>query len=720
MKVALFGSGQIAWIHGRQILKQPDVSLVGIADTDLARATKLAGALGVESVYRDGAQMIDERRPDIVHVLTPPLTHADVAMLAMNRGCHVLVEKPMATDLPAARAMVETAERQGVRLCADHNLLFEDIVQRTRKLVADGAVGEVVSVEAYYSYNAARNPALLEEGAQHCHWSYRLNGGPLEDLLPHMAYLALEFIPSGITEVKVLGQNRGVLPQGWDDELRVLIRSDRVLGLISISLSERPDVITLTIKGTVGQITANLFNGVLTLQTSSPLPRAVARGLSGFRLSAQSAAASLGNLYSFATGRMDKSGGIGRIISRFYDSVRTGSPTPVSLDDCVRVVEFTSRVWPLPAAPPEPVVRSAPARTAGSTVLVTGASGFIGTHLVRRLLSENVRVRALVRRNSYHAGRLRDLDVEIVEGDLTEPAAIDAATRGIKTIYHAGAATNNDWDENQRVTIDGTRRLIEAAVAHGAERFVLLSSLAVHEVSRSRGKVLKEDAPFPQNPKQKGAYSHSKIVVEGLAFAAHQEHGLAVTVVRPGMVIGPFGRVLFPHLGYHYRDQLFLLLGRGNQVLPLTYVENTVDGIYRAATLDRAIGQVYNLVDEGEITAKHYIAEFIATTGLKARVAGLPYLLPYGATAAYEIAAVLGVVPKGVTSRGQLRDKWRPARFDSAKARQELNWTARVPLEVGLRETFAWYARTYQTPGAASLRRTAVDQPLEPEAQRVG
>jgi nucleoside-diphosphate-sugar epimerase/predicted dehydrogenase len=722
MKVALFGSGQIAWIHGRQIVKQSGVSLVGIADTDLARAGKLARALGVESVYQDGARMIDEQRPDIVHVLTPPFTHADVATLAMSRGCHVLVEKPMATDLPAARAMVETAQRQGVRLCADHNLLFEDVVQRARKLVLDGVVGDVVSVEAYYSYNAGRNPALLEEGAQHCHWSYRLNGGPLEDLLPHMAYLALEFMPSEITDVKVMGQNRGVLPQGWDDELRLLVRSDRVLGFISISLSERPDVISLTVKGTTGQVSANLFSGVLTVQTGSPLPRAVARGLSGFRLSAQSAAASLGNLYSFATGRMDKSGGIGSIIAKFYEAVRTGAPTPVSLDDCVRVVDFTARVWPVPAVPPEPALAAPRLRASAppATVLITGASGFIGTHLVKRLLSENLRVRALVRRNSYHAGRLRDLDVDIVEGDLTDSDAIDAAARGVKTIYHAGAATNNEWDENQRVTIDGTSRMLEAALAHGAERFVLFSSLAVHDVSRSRGRVLTEDAPFPRNPRQKGAYSHSKIVAEGLALAAYREHGLPVTIVRPGMVIGPFGRVLFPHLGYHYGDRMFMLLGRGDQVLPLTYIENTVDGIYRAATLDRAIGQVYNLVDEGRITARQYLTRFIATTGLKAKIVGLPYLLPYSATAAYEIAAALGVVAKGVTSRGQLRDKWRPAVFDSAKAREELGWAARVPLEAGLDETFRWYARTYRTPAAGSLRRTAVDQALAPETQRVG
>ena len=692
MRVGIFGSGQIAWIHGRLIIKEPHATLVGIADTDLARAGKLARALGVEQVYADGARMIEEQRPDIIHILTPPETHADLSIMAMSRGCHVLVEKPMATTLPAAEAMVEAAKRYNVRLCADYNLLFDDLIQAATRLVSAGTVGDVVSAEAYYAYNATRNPALLEEGAQHCHWSYRLNGGPLEDLMPHMAALVLAFMPAGIEDLKAVNLNRGVLPPGWDDEVRVLLTSGRVLGSITISLSERPDLISLTVRGTRGQVTANLFSGILTVQRSSPLPRAAARGLAGFQLSAQSAAASLKNLYNFAAGRIDKSSGIGKLISRFYESVRTDGEPPLTFEQCLRVVDLTSRVWPAP--PPRPAeARVAPAgQSAAPTVLVTGATGFIGTHLIRRLLSENVRVRALVRRNSFHAGRLKDLDVEIVEADLTESAALQVATRGIKTVYHAGAATNNDWNDNSRATIEGTKLLLDAALAHQVERFVLLSSLAVYDLGKGRRGVIREDAQLLENPKQNGAYAYSKIVVEGLALAAHREHGLGVTVVRPGMVIGPLGHVWFPHLGYHYRDRLFLTFGRGDQVLPLTYVENTVDGIYRAATHDGAIGQVYNLVDEGAVTAKQYISQLISATGAKARVVGLPYPVPYCATATYELAAGLSLIRKGVTSRAQLRAKWRPARFDSGKARQDLGWAARVPLEVGLRETFTWYA----------------------------
>ena len=99
MRVGIIGSGQIAKIHGPSILKQPNTEIVGIADKDIARAKALAAELKVSEFYQDAKTMIDEQKPDIVHVLTPPQYHAQLSILAMNLGCHVLVEKPMALTL---------------------------------------------------------------------------------------------------------------------------------------------------------------------------------------------------------------------------------------------------------------------------------------------------------------------------------------------------------------------------------------------------------------------------------------------------------------------------------------------------------------------------------------------------------------------------------------------------------------------------------------------
>jgi len=693
MKVGIIGGGQIAKVHGPSILKQPNTEIVGIADKDIARAKALATELKARQFYQDAKVMIEEQKPDIVHVLTPPQYHAQSSIMAMNQGCHVLVEKPLALTLADAEKMIEVAKQNKVYLCVDHNLIFEEVVQRAMKLTSKGVIGKLISVEACYTHNMRRSPAILEEGAEYCHWSYRLNGGPMQDLMPHPASLIFEFIPE-IQEIQWVGQNRGVLPKGWQDEIRLLIKSNSVIGYMTLSLSERPDTISLTIKGTKGMVQANLFNNILTLQKKSDLPRAVARGLSGFQLTHQYLKGSLRNIYKFSTGRVDKSSGIGPLISRFYESIHDQGETPVDLDKSLRVVDLMNRIWPMPVMDTGSFLHTPKNKRVAPTALVTGATGFIGTHLIKKLLSENISVRALVRPNSIRAGRLKKFDVDIVEGDLTDADVLYEATRGIKTIYHAGAAVSNSWEENYQTTIKGTEHLIKAALAHQVERFVHLSTLEVYDRdSTKRNAIIKEDSPYKKNPKH--PYAHSKIEAEKLLFDAYRRQGLGVTIVRLGIVIGPMGRVFFPHLGYHYQDKLFLLIGKGNNILPLTYVENTVDGIYKASIVEKAIGQVYNLVDDGEITVRDYLEQFIKITGIQARIISLPYIIPYFATTAYELAASFGLLKKGVTSRAQLKWKHMPVRFDNTKAKNELGRDSKVSIEQGLNRTFKWYAAEY-------------------------
>jgi predicted dehydrogenase len=427
--------------------------------------------------------------------------------MAMSHGCHVLVEKPMALTMADSQAMVHAAEQANVRLCVNHNMVYEDVVQKAIALASGGAIGELISVEASFLYDARRNSTLLEDGAEHSHWVYRLNGGLLQDLMPHMAALVFEFLPD-IAEVKSIGLNLGVLPKGWDDEIRVLVRSSSLIGYISISLSEKPDTIALVLKGTQGILSANLFNGIVNLQTQSSLPRAVGRGLSGFQLGAQNLTGAIANIYRFATGGIDKSGGIERMITRFYESVRKGTEPPISTAKSLCVVDLMTRVWPAPSEQARQVASMVTGRrnsTQAPKALVTGASGFIGTHLVKRLLAENIAVRALVRPNSVHAGRLKALDVEIVEGSLDDPQALLEASKGIEVIYHAGASMSNDWEEQRRTSIDGTRYLIDAALAHRVDRLVYLSSLAVYEVAGAReSAIVKEDWPQAHQPENHG------------------------------------------------------------------------------------------------------------------------------------------------------------------------------------------------------------------------
>lgn len=696
MKVGIIGAGQIARVHGPAILKQPGVQIVGIADRDLTRAKSLAHELNVGNIYQDAEHMIEEQKPNVVHILVPPQLHADVSMMAMNKGCHVLIEKPMALSVVDAQKMIDTAKRSGVLMCVSHNMVYEETVQRARKLVAEGAIGEVVSVEACHVQNARRDQALLEEGAQYFYWSYRLNGGPLQDWIPHMASLVFEFVPE-IRTVQSLSFNRGVLPKGWDDELRVLVGSDRVTGFISISLSERPDMITLQIKGTKGMIHINLFNGVMTVQKKSNLPRAVVRGLSGFQSCGQLFKGSVRNIFKFLTGKVDKTSGIGALVGAFYKAIEKKTELPISVEKSLHVVELMNRLWPIPRVIEEKkeTLMSFVSSAGAPMALVTGASGFVGIHLIKKLISENIRVRALVRTNSIHLGRLRSLDVEIVQGDLSDPQVVDRAVRGVKMIYHAGAAMNNNWYDHEQTTLVGTQNIIKSALSYGVQRVVYLSTLAVYELnSLKRGAVVKEDSMYQKDPKKMGPYAYTKIEAEKMLLKAYQEKGLKVTIVRPGIIIGPMGQVFFPHLGFKNADVLFLVIRNGKNKLPLTYIENTVDAIYQASIEEKAIGQIYNLIDDGEITVRDYLERFVKVTGIPAKIIRFPYFIPYLLFGALEIANAFRIL-KVKSSRAQLKWKHKNVTFDHSKVKNEIHWKQRIPMEEGLTKTFKWYLEHY-------------------------
>jgi nucleoside-diphosphate-sugar epimerase/predicted dehydrogenase len=695
MKIAIAGAGNVAMVHGPIIAKQPNAEVVAVADTDLTRAKTAAAGLGECRYYLSFNDMIVQEKPDIIHILTPPQLHAEMCLFSMNQGCHVLVEKPMALTMKDAKKMIAVAQKNKVRLCVNHNKVFANVIQRALKFTSSGILGKVVSVEASYQYDARRYPAITEEGAEFSHWSYRLNGGPLHDHMPHPASLMFEFI-SEIQEVQTIGYSRGVLPKPWQDEIRVLVKSENAIGYISISLSEKPDTIYLTLKGTKGTILADLFNDILIVRKDSSLPRAIARGLSGFQISAQYLKGSLLNVYRFFSGRVDKSDGLEKLISKFYESIRNGDDSPVSLSKSLLVVDLMTRVWPNPVKDAKTIrpFRSKTTRVK-PTVLVTGASGFIGTHLTKKLVSEDIGVRALVRPNSIHAGRLSLLEIDTIEGDLGDPEILYQATKGIETVFHAGSPMSNDWQEYQRVAVEGTKHLVESCLVNGVKRLVHFSSLAVYDLQRiSDGKV-REETPYRDNAHTIGAYARAKIETEKIVFDAYATQGLEVTVVRPGMVFGPLGRVFFPHFGYRYGDNIFLLIGKDTNPLPLTYVENTVEGIIRAATIEKAVGQAYNLIDDNEVTVREYLKRFTEVTGINPRIIALPYVIPYLATAGYEIAASLGLVKNGVTSRAQLKWKRATVKFDNTKAKSELGWQPEVTIQDGLTKTFQWYARKF-------------------------
>jgi predicted dehydrogenase len=344
MRVGIVGGGQIASVHIPYVRAHAGAEIVGLCDTDEGRAQSTAARFGITSTFRSLGEMLDRGRPDVVHVVTPPQTHASLAIEAMEAGCHVFVEKPMAVNLEEAEAMEAVARRREVKLCVDHNHLFDPAVAKARALVAGGTIGELVWVETFegFSIGSPDNP-YVQPGAA-AHWVHRLPGGIFQNLAPHPVYLMLAFLdpPKALQAVV---QKTGRVPTSFADELRVLVTSDNGLGCFMVSLSIEPFMKYVHLYGTEGTVRVNLTTNSLTVARNRALPRPIARGMLGIDEAAQLLRGTATNAYEVARGRLRSYPGMGVLIDLFYRSIEQNRPAPVDGEAGREVVRVLDLVW---------------------------------------------------------------------------------------------------------------------------------------------------------------------------------------------------------------------------------------------------------------------------------------------------------------------------------------------------------------------------------------
>lgn len=319
--------------------------------------------------------------------------------------------------------------------------------------------------------------------------------------------------------------------------------------------------------------------------------------------------------------------------------------------------------------------------------MVTGATGFLGGHLVRSLAEKGFEITALARPTSKISSQLQD-QAQLVEGDLRSAESLNAAWMDADIVFHCAALTTNraSWQDLYETNVRGTQRVLEMAAKGGAQRVVHISTVVVYGLQPPQDSAaFTETSPYVQHPDRWGYYVRSKAAADELALSFCQEQGLPVTVTRLGFLYGPGGALV----GQQRLGQIgpvWLLVGNGRNVRPFTYVENAVDCILLAASSDVAIGQAYNVVDEPPISGRDGLAERAKLTGDSPVLLPIPAPLLNAAAALVELPSNLrGADTPPRLTRHLVRTACRNIRYDSSKARQQLGWQQRFSWEEGLR-----------------------------------
>ncbi len=326
--------------------------------------------------------------------------------------------------------------------------------------------------------------------------------------------------------------------------------------------------------------------------------------------------------------------------------------------------------------------------------LVTGATGLLGARIVERLLGEGWHARALVRDRSK-ASWLEALGAETARGDLTDPASLCAAARGCAAVFNAAAAigTGSDHEAFRRVNVLGTENVVAATGAAGA-RLIHVSSTSVFGRRRYRSMPTDESVPLPELPPG-DAYGRSKQEAERLVLDAHRRGRVWGAVVRPPVMYGRRDRQFAPRLGPVLERGIFPLIGGGRTTITLVHADAVADGAIRAATTDRAAGQVYHLTNDFDVTVAAVVR--FAARGLGRRVLAPRVPLVVGRVAFRALAlavAARGRADLAPHAEGLLQMLTRDNPFTSERARRELAWAPSIRPAEGLADAFRCWKRS--------------------------
>jgi predicted dehydrogenase/nucleoside-diphosphate-sugar epimerase len=666
LRAGIVGTGQISEFHISALKRMPNVEIVGVFDLDRAKAEALAERFGL--TVKGSVAELRAAGADVIHVLTPPHTHAAVATAALEAGCHVFVEKPLATDPEDCVRLGQLAKAKGLQVGVSHSLLYDPQIRAGLEAARSGALGEIVAVDIlrgslYPPYPGGPLPP-----------QYRTAGYPFRDLGIHGLYVIEAFLGpiEGVeANFREGGGDGNLVYNDW----RAVVRCARGTGHLQISFGVRPLQHQIIIQGTKGVLRLDLFLMFQAKRGALPLPKPAERIVNALTDSIQPLIDVPRNVVAFARKQIRQYHGLQELVIAFYAALAAGERPPVIAEDAVRVVRFTEQVAREADQAADKLAQKFPLSPT-IPYLVTGASGGLGSAVVERLRAEGHRVRVMVRR---YPTQPRD-GIEYARGDLADAEAVDRAVRGARCVIHVGAAMKGGWPDHQGGTIEGTRNVIEACRKHGVAKLVHTSSLSVIDwAGGAPGTTVDEATPFEGRAEERGAYTQAKLEAEKLVAAAAAT-GLPSVIIRPGQIFGRRIPLMTAAVARRAAGRA-LVLGDGEMQLPLVYIDDVVDALLLAAKSELRGGEVIQIVDPEPWTQNQVLAE---VNGSSAKVVRVPRAVVFGLGRFSELA--LGLVgKKSPVAPYRLSSALALRTFDSSRAQKLLGWQPRVGVREGIR-----------------------------------
>ena len=342
LNVGIIGCGIIAKAHLNVLTKMENVGRIFAADPQEDACASLKEKFSIAKTYPDYKEMLASENIDVVHILTPPQFHAEIAQYAAQRGKNILVEKPFAVTAGEAEQIVKAAKADDVKLCVMHNHLFDKVMISAREILAKGSLGRITYVESWYG---TQYGTLVPPFDPKSYWGYKLPGSLFQDYFPHALYVLLDVLGGGEIEDVIANYSGGV--QGVEyDELKAILRHNSALGMVSISLSVSPRYQFVNVFGTAGSMKIDLLHKCIFLDKPiGPVPNSINRVLMSFKHAGTHISAGIRNAMNLNKVEESIFEGTDREIRLFYRSILLDEPEPVSAQEGYEVMRLMDEVW---------------------------------------------------------------------------------------------------------------------------------------------------------------------------------------------------------------------------------------------------------------------------------------------------------------------------------------------------------------------------------------
>jgi predicted dehydrogenase/nucleoside-diphosphate-sugar epimerase len=594
------------------------VQLVALVDRALDRAERLAKGYGVPVAVADASQL-SAADVDAAIVATPPFHHAPCAIDLMRRGIHVLVEKPMALTAEDALQMVQVADETQRCLAVGYFRRLYPSLRLMKSLIDRGHLGAVRRFHAEgggrYSWAAATLANMRRELA---------GGGALIDFGSHILDALFYLFDEPFEVISYQDNSLGGVEADCVIAARLTHGARTVDGRIEVARTR--DL------GNFVRVECDEGDLVFELNERFRI-RVVPRPAETFdSLEDRPRAFSLEARWQQQSEDESWYETFRRQIDDWLESIKQRREPRLSGRSAVATARMIDACYARPTPMVEPWVQEgiepkrggtiAGAGRNGRRVLLTGATGFIGGRVAEILaLRDGWHVRAVIH-NPANASRLARLPVELIQGDLQDETTLREVVTGCDAVVHCAVGTA--WGQRQeifKVTVDGTRKLAEAALAAGVKRFIHLSTIAVYGDDGAMTGTIDEMTPV--KPASGSEYGESKAAAER-AVQELVRRGLPAVIFRPARVFGPFSRIFIERPLAAIAEGRFRWIGDPHVPADMVYVDSVVHGIVLAleADRDRVSGEVFAMGDADPITWYGFYDYFAKAMGVDLAAVG--------------------------------------------------------------------------------------------------